>query len=81
MKALGCSSFSLLFDDIEAAMCPADEQAFGSLAHAQVDVTNQVYGHLGGPDTFLFCPTGEQRPAAVSPLGGAPPDGSSCVSP
>ncbi|XP_062311913.1 protein O-GlcNAcase [Osmerus eperlanus] len=53
----GCSSFSLLFDDIETEMCPADRKTFSSFAHAQVSVTNEVYLHLGEPDTFLFCPT------------------------
>jgi len=59
VKQFGCSSFSLLFDDIEADMCPADKRAFSSFAHAQVAITNAVYQHLGDPETFLFCPTGE----------------------
>ncbi|KAG7281960.1 hypothetical protein CRUP_003018 [Coryphaenoides rupestris] len=33
------------------------DQAFSSFAHAQVAITNQVYQHLGEPQTFLFCPT------------------------
>ncbi|XP_076583719.1 protein O-GlcNAcase [Chaetodon auriga] len=57
VKEFGCRSFSLLFDDIESEMCPADKQAFSSFAHAQVDITNAVYQHLGEPETFLFCPT------------------------
>uniref|UniRef100_UPI003AABEF67 protein O-GlcNAcase n=1 Tax=Centroberyx gerrardi TaxID=166262 RepID=UPI003AABEF67 len=57
VKEFGCRSFSLLFDDIETEMCPADKQAFSSFAHAQVAVTNEVYQHLGQPETFLFCPT------------------------
>ncbi|XP_045546857.1 protein O-GlcNAcase isoform X2 [Salmo salar] len=57
VSGFGCSSFSLLFDDIETEMCPADKQAFSSFAHAQVAVTNEVFKHLGQPDTFLFCPT------------------------
>ncbi|CAN9509923.1 unnamed protein product [Ophioblennius macclurei] len=57
VKEFGCSSFSLLFDDIEAEMCPADRRAFSSFAHAQSAVTNEVYRHLGEPPTFLFCPT------------------------
>lgn len=57
VKEFGCSSFSLLFDDIEREMCAADKQAFSSFAHAQVAVTNDVYQHLGKPETFLFCPT------------------------
>lgn len=58
VKGLGCSSFSLLFDDIETEMCSADKEAFSSFAHAQVAITNEVYQHLGEPETFLFCPTG-----------------------
>lgn len=57
VKEFGCRSFSLLFDDIETEMCPADKQAFISFAHAQVAITNAVYQHLGEPETFLFCPT------------------------
>ncbi|KAM3622768.1 uncharacterized protein V6R79_002877 [Siganus canaliculatus] len=57
VKEFGCRSFSLLFDDIEAEMCPADKRAFSSFAHAQVAITNAVYRHLGEPETFLFCPT------------------------
>ncbi|XP_068995830.1 protein O-GlcNAcase isoform X1 [Embiotoca jacksoni] len=57
VRGFGCRSFSLLFDDIEAEMCPADRQAFSSFAHAQVAITNQVYQHLEEPETFLFCPT------------------------
>lgn len=40
-------------------MCPADKEAFSSFAHAQVAITNAVYQHLGEPETFLFCPTGQ----------------------
>ncbi|XP_059206095.1 protein O-GlcNAcase [Centropristis striata] len=57
VRQFGCRSFSLLFDDIEPEMCPADQQTFSSFAEAQVSVTNAVYQHLGDPDTFLFCPT------------------------
>ncbi|KAM4603453.1 protein O-GlcNAcase [Polymixia lowei] len=57
VREFGCQSFSLLFDDIETEMCPADKQVFSSFAHAQVAVTNEVYKHLGEPETFLFCPT------------------------
>ncbi|XP_034150363.1 protein O-GlcNAcase [Esox lucius] len=57
VRAFGCSSFSLLFDDIETEMCPVDKRAFSSFAHAQVDITNEVFTHLGQPGTFLFCPT------------------------
>ncbi|XP_077381486.1 protein O-GlcNAcase isoform X3 [Festucalex cinctus] len=57
VRDFGCNSFSLLFDDIETEMCPADKQAFSSFAHAQVAITNEVFQHLGEPSTFLFCPT------------------------
>ncbi|KAL1005517.1 hypothetical protein UPYG_G00060090 [Umbra pygmaea] len=57
VSGFGCRSFSLLFDDIETEMCPADKQAFSTFAHAQVAVTNEVFTHLGQPETFLFCPT------------------------
>ncbi|XP_070769952.1 protein O-GlcNAcase [Enoplosus armatus] len=57
VREFGCRSFSLLFDDIETEMCPADKQAFSSFAHAQVAITNAVYQHLREPETFLFCPT------------------------
>lgn len=61
MRQFGCKSFSLLFDDIATEMCAADKRAFSSFAHAQVAVTNAVYRHLGEPETFLFCPTGQAR--------------------
>ncbi|KAK7930251.1 hypothetical protein WMY93_006646 [Mugilogobius chulae] len=57
VKEFGCKSFSLLFDDIETEMCPADKQAFSSFAHAQVAIANEVFQHLGQPEMFLFCPT------------------------
>nr|XP_057902148.1 protein O-GlcNAcase [Doryrhamphus excisus] len=57
VRDFGCTSFSLLFDDIETEMCPTDKQAFSSFAHAQVAITNEVFQHLGEPETFLFCPT------------------------
>lgn len=57
VKEFGCRSFSLLFDDIEREMCPADKQAFSSFADAQVAIANEVFQHLGEPEVFLFCPT------------------------
>ncbi|XP_072318937.1 protein O-GlcNAcase isoform X2 [Eucyclogobius newberryi] len=57
VKEFGCRSFSLLFDDIETEMCPADKQAFPSFAHAQVAIANEVFQHLSQPEVFLFCPT------------------------
>ena len=40
-------------------MCPEDTKVFPSFAHAQVDITNDIFSHLDHPDIFLFCPTGE----------------------
>lgn len=57
VKEFGCRSFSLLFDDIEREMCPADKQAFSTFAHAQVAIANEVFQHLDQPKVFLFCPT------------------------
>ncbi|XP_074640311.1 protein O-GlcNAcase-like isoform X2 [Tubulanus polymorphus] len=56
VNQFGCTSFALLFDDIEIEMCEADKEMFQSFAHAQVSVTNEVYQHLG-QSKFLFCPT------------------------
>lgn len=53
----GCRSFAVLFDDIDPELCPADKDMFSSLASAQVHLTNEVYGHIRTPETFLFCPT------------------------
>ena len=58
VSALGCTSFFILFDDIEPDMCPADDKTFPSFAHAQVAVANELYCHLSKPSVFLFCPTG-----------------------
>uniref|UniRef100_A0A3B4VK06 protein O-GlcNAcase n=1 Tax=Seriola dumerili TaxID=41447 RepID=A0A3B4VK06_SERDU len=54
---LGCQAFAILFDDIDHSMCQADSEAFSSFAHAQVNVTNEIYRFLGEPPVFLFCPT------------------------
>ncbi|XP_023678322.2 protein O-GlcNAcase-like isoform X1 [Paramormyrops kingsleyae] len=53
----GCTSFALLFDDIDHNMCPADKDAFSSIAQAQASITNEVFHFLGKPRPFLFCPT------------------------
>ncbi|KAJ3585496.1 hypothetical protein NHX12_014215 [Muraenolepis orangiensis] len=50
-------AFAVLFDDIDHSMCQADSEAFSSFAHAQVSVANEIYGFLGEPPVFLFCPT------------------------
>ncbi|XP_009892086.1 PREDICTED: bifunctional protein NCOAT-like [Charadrius vociferus] len=57
VAAMGCSSFALLFDDIDPCMCQADRDVFSSLAQAQASVANEVYQELGQPSVFLFCPT------------------------
>ncbi len=38
VKALGCSGFALLWDDIDSNLSPGDRDAFSSLAEAQVKV-------------------------------------------
>ncbi|KAG9346155.1 hypothetical protein JZ751_007973 [Albula glossodonta] len=57
VSGFGCRSFALLFDDIDADMCPADRKVFSSCAHAQVSLTNEIFQHLGKPETFMICPT------------------------
>ncbi|ESN89820.1 hypothetical protein HELRODRAFT_194783 [Helobdella robusta] len=57
VKNLGCTCFSLLFDDIEDDLCREDMHKFASIADAQCYLTNEIYEHLGRPDLFLFCPT------------------------
>ena len=64
---MGCKYFALLFDDIEQELSLPDKQDFDSFADAQVVITNLVYEHLGNPDLFLFCPTGE-RPLTSNSL-------------
>ena len=51
-------AFALLFDDIDPQLHGADIEAFTSFGDAQVEVTNNIYKHLGCP-SFLFCPTGK----------------------
>ncbi|XP_059577174.1 protein O-GlcNAcase isoform X4 [Alligator mississippiensis] len=66
VAAAGCSSFALLFDDIDPALCQADRAVFPSLAQAQASVANEAYRALGQPPVFLFCPT-EYCSALCSP--------------
>jgi protein O-GlcNAcase/histone acetyltransferase len=42
---LGCSSFAILFDDIEGNMTQEDLDTFESLSHAHCVVSNKV-GHM-----------------------------------
>lgn len=58
MQKLGCVAFALLFDDIDPQLHGADIEAFTSFGDAQVEITNNIYKHLGCP-SFLFCPTGK----------------------
>lgn len=57
VQKLGCVAFALLFDDIDPQLHGADLEAFTSFGDAQVEITNNIYKHLGCP-SFLFCPTG-----------------------
>ncbi|ELU09423.1 hypothetical protein CAPTEDRAFT_175350 [Capitella teleta] len=56
VKALGCTDFALLFDDIEPDMCGDDKGKYKTAADAQCDVTNKIYEWLN-PEVFLFYPT------------------------
>ena len=65
VQKLGCVAFALLFDDIDPQLHGPDVDAFSSFGDAQVEVTNNVYKHLGCP-SFLFCPTGNFPPCYVN---------------
>jgi protein O-GlcNAcase/histone acetyltransferase len=56
---LGCTSFALLFDDIECKMKDVDSIEFeGSFARAQSHVTNKIHSLFNDRlKNFLFCPT------------------------
>ncbi|CAK9299287.1 unnamed protein product [Gordionus sp. m RMFG-2023] len=56
VATFGCTSFALLFDDIDAELSVSDKLKFKSFADAQSIVTNEIYEHLGKPN-FMFCPT------------------------
>ena len=58
MKSFGCSSFALLFDDIEAELNADDTKVFDTQAQAQCKVTNDIFKHVQPTDVFMFCPTG-----------------------
>uniref|UniRef100_H3C9F9 GH84 domain-containing protein n=1 Tax=Tetraodon nigroviridis TaxID=99883 RepID=H3C9F9_TETNG len=83
VKQLGCRSFSLLFDDIEREMCPADKRAFGSFAHAQVAVATPCTNTWGNPHLpllsyrLLCCLLLAQRVPVGLPAD--PGRGSSCL--
>ena len=57
--SLGCSSFAILFDDIDPILCTADAKVFATFGHAQVAIANELFNHLKKPEIFMFCPTGE----------------------
>ncbi|KII71907.1 Protein O-GlcNAcase [Thelohanellus kitauei] len=57
MQNMGATGFGLLFDDIEAVMDTDDSLTYDHVASAQSEITNYVYGILGRPKYFLFCPT------------------------
>lgn len=67
VKAVGCHSFAVLFDDIEVEMQAADQHQFKSFAHAQVHIANTIYEYLE-PKTFMFCPTEYCETRAVPTL-------------
>jgi protein O-GlcNAcase/histone acetyltransferase len=56
VSKLGCHAFALLFDDIDPRLKPADAAVFESSAHAQAQVSNELFTYLKEPH-FLFCPT------------------------
>ena len=60
VRTFGCSSFALLFDDIEPELNLRDRRVFSTQAEAQCIVTNKIYQQLQPTDVFLFCPTGER---------------------
>lgn len=60
LRELGVRHFALLFDDLPGRMSDEDRRAYPSLAAAQCDVTNAIFGCArkhGARSRFLFCPT------------------------
>lgn len=60
MRALGCTHFAMLWDDIPAELSAADRARYRTPAAAQCVVTNRVFGTLrrSCPTVrWLFCPT------------------------
>jgi protein O-GlcNAcase/histone acetyltransferase len=60
LRELGVVDFALLFDDLPGRMNGEDRRAFASLAAAQCDVTNEIFGWAREQSPharFLFCPT------------------------
>lgn len=58
---MGCKSFAILFDDINASLSEADIQNFESPGHAQSTLANILYEKLMPTKHFMFCPTGEKK--------------------
>lgn len=56
VEELGCTSFALLFDDIEITMNQQDVKVFPSFVAAQIAVTNEVFAFMNA-NMFYFCPT------------------------
>eukprot|EP00056_Hartaetosiga_gracilis_P007569 m.109867 g.109867 ORF g.109867 m.109867 type:complete len:535 (-) comp12741_c0_seq8:55-1659(-) len=56
VQQLGCNSFALLFDDIDACLSEEDEPLFESFAHAHCEVANYIFNVMT-PQRLLFCPT------------------------
>ena len=61
IQKLGCKSFAILFDDINAKLCDADSPNFESPAHAQSTIANFLLENLSPLKYFMFCPTGKQN--------------------
>jgi protein O-GlcNAcase/histone acetyltransferase len=60
MLTLGCRDFALLFDDIPDRLDAEDLRRWGSLAAAQSQLTNALFGSVRErcPESrFFFCPT------------------------
>lgn len=73
MLGLGCTHFSLLFDDIPDHLEPQDVERWGSLASAQCHVANAVFSWTRTrvpAARFSFCPTAYCGRMAANQLGG-----------
>jgi protein O-GlcNAcase / histone acetyltransferase len=73
MIALGCSDFSVLFDDIHGEINGSDLARWGSLGSAQCHVANALFTRLRARNPaarFLFCPTAYCGRMAAAKLGG-----------
>lgn len=57
MKSVGIRSFAVLFDDIDSYLSEEDAKIYTSSAHAQIEITNELFKKLDEPEILLFCPT------------------------